>query len=78
MNIRIEEYRKLTDGSREVVDLVSYPARHLKKAAASYGPTQAEQYTKYLREQYASVEGKQRKLSEIFSRDVLTREGPET
>jgi len=49
----------------------------LQKMLAGAPPAQAEQYRKYYREQYASTEAKQRKLSEMFSREVLTREGRE-
>jgi len=49
----------------------------LQKMLASAPPAQVEQYRKYYREQFTTAEAKQRKLSEMFSREVLTREGRE-
>lgn len=49
----------------------------MQKVISSVPPEQAEQYKKYYREQYSKPDAKQRKLSEMFSREALTREGRE-
>jgi len=49
----------------------------LQKMLAGAPPGQVEQYRKYYREQFTTAEAKQRKLGEMFSREVLTREGRE-
>ena len=49
----------------------------MQKIISSVPPEQAEQYRKYYREQFTKPDAKQRKLSEMFSREALTREGRE-